>query len=76
MTARLPYRFVAFLIGVCLGALSLSAVAQTVDLTLLHINDVYEIAAQRGQGGFAPLMTLLKQERARAAHQLPVIASI
>ncbi len=49
---------------------SLAVVAQSVDLRLLHINDVYEISAKRGVGGFPQLMTLLKQERAGAKHHL------
>ena len=53
------------LIGLVSGAR-----AQSLDLTILHINDVYEIAAKRGVGGFPQLMTLLKQERARAKHHL------
>jgi len=48
--------------------LSVAAAAQqtatTVKVTFLHTNDVYEITPVRGWGGFAPLMTLLKQERA------------
>ena len=44
--------------------------AQSLDLTLLHINDVYEISAKRGVGGFPQLMTLLQRERARAKHHL------
>ena len=70
MTARWRQGFMAFLICVFLAALSLTAVAQTADLTLLHINDVYEISPKRGQGGFAQLMTLLQQERARTTHHL------
>ncbi len=34
-------------------------------LTFLHVNDIYQIAPQDGQGGFAPLMTLLAAERAK-----------
>ncbi len=70
MTARWRQGFMAFLICVFLAALSLTAVAQTADLTLLHINDVYEISPKRGQGGFAQLMTLLQQERARTTYHL------
>src|SRR3954465_9671258 len=40
---------------------------QHVAVTLLHINDVYEIAPRKGLGGFAGLATLLKRERERAA---------
>ena len=49
------------------GALLLpvTGMAQNGKLTFLHINDIYEIAPVKGQGGFAPLMTLLKQERQR-----------
>lgn len=36
-------------------------------VTILHANDVYEITPKEGQGGFAPFMTLLRQERARPA---------
>lgn len=46
------------------------ATAQSLNLTLLHINDVYEISPKRGKGGLAQLMTLLEQERARAGNHL------
>jgi 2',3'-cyclic-nucleotide 2'-phosphodiesterase (5'-nucleotidase family) len=42
------------------------AAAQTATVTFLHVNDVYELSPKGGRGGFAPLMTLLKQERAAA----------
>jgi 2',3'-cyclic-nucleotide 2'-phosphodiesterase (5'-nucleotidase family) len=51
-------------------ALAPSAFAQTspppqiATVTFLHLNDVYEISPKQGRGGFAPLMTLLKQQRA------------
>ena len=50
-------------------ALASSAFAQApppqiTTVTFLHLNDVYEISPKQGRGGFAPLMTLLKQERA------------
>ena len=41
------------------------ALADQVTITLLHCNDVYEIAPVAGAGGFAPFMTLLAAERAR-----------
>ena len=44
--------------------------AEPVTITLLHTNDVYEIAPKDGQGGLAELMTLLTQERAAAAHSI------
>ena len=46
------------------------AFADPVTITLLHTNDVYEIAPEEGRGGLAELMTLLEQERARAAHSI------
>lgn len=59
----------ALVVLTTLGAAA-SAHAQRVDLTLLHVNDIYEISPRHGAGGFAPLMTLLERERARAAHHL------
>lgn len=53
------------LIAAILG-MSMPAWAQNGSLTFLHINDVYEIEPVKGQGGFGPLMTLLKRERASA----------
>ncbi|MDP6706573.1 MAG: 5'-nucleotidase C-terminal domain-containing protein [Alphaproteobacteria bacterium] len=50
-----------------------AASAQTAELTLLHVNDVYEISAKRGKGGMAELMTLLRAERARAANHLTTL---
>ncbi len=46
--------------------LPLVAAAEPTKITFLHVNDLYEIAPKRGQGGFAELMTLLRQERAAA----------
>ena len=43
----------------------LAALAQSVKLTILHTNDVYEISPVRGRGGLAELATLLKRERAQ-----------
>ncbi len=47
--------------------------AQSAELTLLHVNDVYEVSAQRGEGGLAELMTLLKAERAKAQNHLTTL---
>jgi len=47
-----------------------AALAEPVTITLLHTNDVYEIAPKEGRGGLAELMTLLEQERASAAHSI------
>ena len=46
------------------------AFAEPVTITLLHTNDVYEIAPKNGRGGLAELMTLLGRERAAAAHSI------
>jgi 2',3'-cyclic-nucleotide 2'-phosphodiesterase (5'-nucleotidase family) len=51
---------------VAVALLAGPAAAQTATVTFLHLNDVYEISPKGGRGGFAPLMTLLKQERAAA----------
>ena len=50
----------ALLVLACLPA---AARGQSTNLTLLHVNDVYEISAKRGQGGLAPLMTLLRRTK-------------
>jgi len=42
-------------------------------LTILHINDVYELSPKRGHGGLAQLMTLLKRERARATNSITTL---
>jgi len=47
--------------------------AQSTTLTLLTINDVYEITPVQGQGGLAELMTLLRAERATATHHLTTV---
>src|SRR5207249_547268 len=54
-------------------ALAASAFAQTATVTVLHVNDVYEISPQQGRGGFAPLMTVLKQERAAAPQAITTL---
>jgi 2',3'-cyclic-nucleotide 2'-phosphodiesterase (5'-nucleotidase family) len=40
--------------------------AAPVELTFLHVNDVYQHAARDGRGGLAELATLIDQERAKA----------
>jgi 5'-nucleotidase / UDP-sugar diphosphatase len=46
---------------------------QTATVTFLHLNDVYEISPKQGRGGFAPLMTLLKRERAAAPETITTL---
>lgn len=57
------------------GSLALTgdAWAQNGSLTFLHVNDVYEIAPVKGQGGFGPLMTLLRQERQRDGQAITTV---
>src|SRR5215470_19678274 len=50
------------------------AFGQSATLTLLTVNDVYEIAPVQGQGGLAELMTLLRAERATATHHLTAVS--
>ncbi len=48
-----------------------SAWAERVNrLTLLHFNDIYEINPQQDVGGFAPLLTLIEQQRHRYSPSL------
>lgn len=51
----------------------LAALAQSANLTILHVNDVYQISPQRGAGGLAELSTLLKKERARAENHVTTL---
>jgi 2',3'-cyclic-nucleotide 2'-phosphodiesterase (5'-nucleotidase family) len=62
LRSRLSFTILAAVAAVTLfgGA----AAAQTATVTFLHLNDVSEISPRGGHGGFAPLMTLVKQERA------------
>ena len=46
---------------------------QSATLTLLTVNDVYEITPVQGKGGLAELMTLLRAERATATHHLTTV---
>jgi 2',3'-cyclic-nucleotide 2'-phosphodiesterase (5'-nucleotidase family) len=50
-----------------------SASGQSATLTLLSVNDVYEITPLQGKGGLAELMTLLRAERATATHHLTTV---
>src|SRR6266851_548180 len=57
------------LIATCPGP----ALGQSATLTLLTVNDVYEITPVQGTGGLAELMTLLQAERATATHHLTTV---
>jgi 2',3'-cyclic-nucleotide 2'-phosphodiesterase (5'-nucleotidase family) len=49
------------------------ASGQSASLTLLTVNDVYEITPVQDKGGLAELMTLLRAERATATHHLTTV---
>ena len=73
-----PYfrSLIALAAGVLAAALMapVAALAESsARLTILHVNDVYQISPQRGAGGLAELMTLLKRERARAEYHLTTL---
>lgn len=55
------------LLGLALAAsLAAGVAAETVRLTFLHVNDVYQHAPRDGRGGLAELGTLVERERAAA----------
>jgi 5'-nucleotidase/UDP-sugar diphosphatase len=62
---------VAIALVMALGVIP--AFAQRTTLTILTVNDVYEIAPVHGRGGLAELMTLLQAERATATHHLTTV---
>jgi len=66
------------LAGVLAGALAVAlatpSIAQNASVTLLHVNDVYEISPVKGQGGLAELMTLLRQERQQHKDTITVVS--
>jgi len=64
MHARVGTIIAATAIALGMTGLSVAAGAQNARITLLHINDVYEIAPVKEKGGLAPLATLVKKERA------------
>ncbi|NQW00064.1 MAG: 5'-nucleotidase C-terminal domain-containing protein [Rhodospirillales bacterium] len=66
-------RIVVAICFVAALAVGRTGYAQSVDLTLLHVNDVYQVSPDDGVGGLAQLMTLLKKERARSAHTLTTL---
>ncbi|HEY0524725.1 MAG TPA: hypothetical protein VGD08_15125, partial [Stellaceae bacterium] len=64
-TARAAARQLLLLLVLLPGSLLPGvASAQNAHVTLLHVNDVYQIAPVKGLGGLAELSTLLKRERA------------
>jgi 2',3'-cyclic-nucleotide 2'-phosphodiesterase (5'-nucleotidase family) len=63
----------ASIIALVLLLSAVSAFAQRETLTILTINDVYEIVPVQGRGGLAELMTMLKTERATATHHMTTV---
>jgi 5'-nucleotidase / UDP-sugar diphosphatase len=68
---RYTVSIAVFVIVIMLGTASASG--QSATLTLLTVNDVYEITPGQGKGGLAELMTLLRAERATATHHLTTV---
>ena len=64
------YSATTFAAALVLFAASYSALAAPTTITFLHTNDVYEISPKGGRGGLAELMTLLRNERAKADHSI------
>ncbi|WP_029008884.1 bifunctional metallophosphatase/5'-nucleotidase [Azospirillum halopraeferens] len=60
-----PLRALAVALCAALALAAGTVRAQDGTLTFLHINDLQEVTPVQGHGGFAPLMTLLRAERAR-----------
>ncbi|MGE3539174.1 MAG: bifunctional UDP-sugar hydrolase/5'-nucleotidase [Candidatus Tectimicrobiota bacterium] len=73
--SRLTVRLTLFVLMLCLTlTLSIRSLsAQSATLTLLTINDVYELTPAQGQGGLAELYTLLQAERATATQHLTTV---
>src|SRR6266704_5242328 len=68
---RYAVSLAALVIVIVLG--TAPAFGQSATLTLLTVNDVYEITPVQGKGGLAELMTLLRAERATATHHLTTV---
>ncbi len=66
---RRALRQIAVVVALAL-LLPIAALGQTTRLTFLHTNDTYEIVPTGGWGGFAQLMTVLKEQRATSANSL------
>ena len=70
-----PFRTTLVTVAVVL-TLAAAAFAQTpqrATVIFLHLNDLYEISPKQGQGGIAPLMTLLRRERATAPETITTL---
>ncbi|PHQ66415.1 MAG: bifunctional metallophosphatase/5'-nucleotidase, partial [Sneathiella sp.] len=58
------------LLAAALVLLSSVAIAEPMRLTFLHTNDLDQISGVNGHGGFAELMTLLREERKRSPNAI------
>ncbi len=67
---RLSRVSITFILTGWLFLLSAAGYAEPTKITFLHINDIYEIEPRGGKGGFAPLMTLLEQERSNSSYTI------
>lgn len=54
----------------CVLLFTVSALAEGTKITFLHTNDMGELSAKKGYGGFPQLVTLLKAERNRSPHSI------
>ncbi|MGH7187210.1 MAG: bifunctional metallophosphatase/5'-nucleotidase, partial [Pseudomonadota bacterium] len=67
------FSFALAVVSIALILGPVAAFAQNAKVTLLTINDVYEISPKGGLGGMAELMTLLKKERAANPNTITTI---
>lgn len=72
MTTLVRLSIAAAAASVCFSAVT-AAEAQSTRLTVLHVNDIYEISPVDGIGGFAELMTLLERERQAGAETVTTV---
>ena len=70
---RMRYTLSSAILAIVIMLGPVSASGQSATLTLLTVNDVYEITPAQGKGGLAELMTLLRAERATATHHLTTV---
>lgn len=61
---------VSFLVVFIVTGFVNSAFAESTKITFLHSNDMGELGAKSGFGGFPELVTLLKEERQRSPHAI------
>lgn len=68
-------RMTAALAGVTIAlSMASSAMAETVNLTLLLVNDIYKMAGDKTRGGFARLATVARAEKAKGGNLIYVHA--